>query len=155
MTSMKFQQEITDSRGKPFSVRKVKESTPSDHECQGRKDDMRFQTATSESAKRERLIAEGWITEWSTKELPGSKANRWTICPKEEPKGKQSKTVYESPQTEALRRKWLIHRIILLKTKLFPGYAKRFRSYFVILAEKAIFLYLKAVRGIEENQGYG
>jgi len=23
------------------------------------------------------------------------------------------------------------------------------------LAEKAIFLYLKAVRGIEENQGYG
>lgn len=27
--------------------------------------------------------------------------------------------------------------------------------YLVILAEKAIFLYLKAVRGIEENQGYG
>ena len=30
-----------------------------------------------------------------------------------------------------------------------------FQNYFVILAEKAIFLYLKAVRGIEENQGYG
>lgn len=36
----------------------------------------RFQTATSESAKRERLIAKGWITERNTKELPGSKANR-------------------------------------------------------------------------------
>jgi len=31
----------------------------------------------------------------------------------------------------------------------------RIMNYFVILAEKAIFLYLKAVRGIEENQGYG
>ena len=30
-----------------------------------------------------------------------------------------------------------------------------FQNYLVILADKAIFLYLKAVRGIEENQGYG
>ena len=36
----------------------------------------RFQTETSESAKRERLIAEGWITERCTKELLDSKANR-------------------------------------------------------------------------------
>lgn len=36
----------------------------------------RFLTESSESAKRERLIAEGWITERNTKELPGSKANR-------------------------------------------------------------------------------
>jgi len=27
-------------------------------------------------------------------------------------------------------------------------------DYFVILEEKAIFLYLKAVRGIEKKQGY-
>ena len=42
MPSMKFQQEITDAHGKTFSVRKVKESTPSEHECQGRKDDMQI-----------------------------------------------------------------------------------------------------------------
>ena len=39
---MKFQQEITDSHGKPFSVRKVKGITPSDHECQDSKDDMQI-----------------------------------------------------------------------------------------------------------------
>ncbi|MBQ9561086.1 MAG: hypothetical protein IJV10_02260 [Prevotella sp.] len=31
----------------------------------------------------------------------------------------------------------------------------RTENYFVILEEKAIFLYLKAVRGIEKKRGYG
>ncbi|MBR4238214.1 MAG: hypothetical protein IKQ03_02160 [Prevotella sp.] len=39
---MKFQQEITDSHGKPFSVRKVKGSTPSAHECQGSENYMQI-----------------------------------------------------------------------------------------------------------------
>ena len=76
MPSMKFQQEITDSQGKPFSVRKVKGITPSAHECQGSKDDMQIPDSNIRKRKRERLIAEVWITERCTTELLGSKANR-------------------------------------------------------------------------------
>ena len=39
--------------------------------------------------------------------------------------------------------------------KIYGSFGGKVANYFVILAEKAIFLYLKAVRGIEENQGYG
>lgn len=39
---MKFQQEITDSHGKPFSVKKVKGGTPSVNECKGSKDDTQI-----------------------------------------------------------------------------------------------------------------
>ena len=47
-----------------------------------------------------------------------------------------------------------LRRETYVEVKIIPEFFLLFRNYFVILEEKAIFLYLKAVRRIEKKRGY-